>query len=90
MTDWHQVKIKVIKQSGHCEAGHKVGDEFILANNSPAGLCVWALYTLFPFATALQAGGNFPWEKEVGVSTVVCPDPENPVVFEIRKITSDA
>jgi uncharacterized repeat protein (TIGR04076 family) len=86
MNDWHQVKVKVIKQTGSCEAGHKVGDEYIIGNHAPAGLCVWALYTLFPFVSALQADGNFPWEHEKGVSKVACPDPTNPVVFEIRRI----
>jgi uncharacterized repeat protein (TIGR04076 family) len=86
MKDWYQVKVKVIKQQGNCEAGHKVGDEFIIGTHAPAGLCVWALYTLFPFAAALQADGNFPWEREDGLSEVACPDPSNPVVFEVRRI----
>lgn len=86
MSEWYQVKAKVISQKGHCEAGHKVGDEYVIANNTPAGVCVWAFYTLFPFISPLQAGGAFPWEKNKDMCTVACPDPGNPVVFELRRV----
>jgi uncharacterized repeat protein (TIGR04076 family) len=31
----------------------------------------------------LQYGGSFPWEKP-GRAVVACPDPSNPVIFELR------
>jgi uncharacterized repeat protein (TIGR04076 family) len=74
---------KVISQKGHCEAGHKVGDEFVIGQTTTAGMCSWAFYTLFPFAEVLQFGGSFPWEQP-GKAVVACPDPANPVVFELR------
>jgi len=49
----------------------------------PAGMCAWAFYTLFPFAQVLMSGGAFPWEKHPDKCTVACPDPGNPVVFEL-------
>lgn len=76
---------KVISQTGTCEAGHKVNDEFLIGQQTPCGLCSWAFYTLFPFAEVLQFGGAFPWEKDQDKTTVACPDPSNPVVFEIRR-----
>jgi uncharacterized repeat protein (TIGR04076 family) len=86
MENWYQVKLKVISQKGQCEAGHKVGDEYTLGDTLPAGMCSWAFFTLFPFASALQAGGAFPWEKDKDATTAACPDPTNPVVFELRRI----
>jgi uncharacterized repeat protein (TIGR04076 family) len=86
MENWHKVRIKVISRKGQCEAGHKVGDEYILGNTIPAGICSWAFCTLFPFISALQAGGVFPWEKDGETSVVACPDPDNSVVFELRRI----
>ena len=72
-------------EKGTCEAGHKVGDEFIIDPvRTPAGMCPWALCALFPFAETLQFGGTFPWEKTPGTARVACPDPDNPVVFELR------
>ena len=76
---------KVISQKGVCEAGHKVNDEFVIGQQTPANLCSWAFYALFPFAEVLQFGGSFPWEKEPFKTTVACPDPSNPVIFELRR-----
>ena len=76
---------RVVSQKGRCEAGHGVGDEFVIDLTAPAGLCSWALYTLFPFAEVLQFGGSFPWEKDGDKARVACPDPDNPVVFELRR-----
>ena len=77
---------KVISQKGTCAAGHKVGDEFIIGEMTPSGVCTWAFYTLFPFAEVLQFGGSFPWEEDANKTTVACPDPGNPVVFELRRV----
>jgi len=76
---------KVISQKGTCSAGHKVGDEFVIGQETPPGLCSWAFYTVFPFAKVLQLGGSFPWEDDPNRTTVACPDPANPVVFELRR-----
>ncbi len=81
----NDVIARIISQQGTCSAGHKEGDEFIISQSTPAGMCSWAYYTLFPFATVLQFGGSFPWEKDPDKTTVVCPDPESPVVFELRR-----
>ena len=81
MTD---VIARVVSVKGKCAAEHKVGDEFIIGQKTPYGMCAWAYYTLFPFASALQSGGAFPWEVDANKAVVACPDPDNPVVFEIR------
>lgn len=79
------IKAKVISQKGTCSAGHKTGDEFIITDRTPPDMCSWAFYTLFPFAEVLQYGGSFPWEEDPDKSTVACPDPGNPVVFELKR-----
>jgi uncharacterized repeat protein (TIGR04076 family) len=76
---------KVISQKGTCVAGHRVGDEFVITDKTPPDMCSWAFYTLFPFAEVLQFGGSFPWEDEPDKATVACPDPANPVVFELKR-----
>lgn len=77
---------KVISQKGTCAAGHKEGDEFVLGNLTPAGMCPWAFYTIFPFLTVMKFRGHFPWLKEGIDITIACPDPGNPVIFEVRKL----
>ncbi|MFP3879583.1 MAG: TIGR04076 family protein [Dehalococcoidia bacterium] len=83
MTD---VLARVISQRGVCEAGHRVGDEFVVGQKTVPGLCSWAFHTLFPFVEVLQFGGSFPWEEDPNRATVACPDSENPVVFELRRV----
>ena len=63
MSEWYQLTAKVISQKGHCAAGHKVGDEFIIGDVTPKGMCSWAFYTLFPFASPLQSGSYSPGKK---------------------------
>jgi uncharacterized repeat protein (TIGR04076 family) len=81
----HQIIARVISQKGTCEAGHKVGDEFVIGQSTPPGMCSWAFQTIFPFAQVLQFDGSFPWEKDANKATIACPDPDNPVVFELRR-----
>ena len=83
-----EIIARVISQKGTCEAGHRVGDEFVIGQETPNAMCSWAFYTLFPFAEVLQFGGAFPWEADKSKTTVACPDPVNPVVFELRQVTS--
>jgi uncharacterized repeat protein (TIGR04076 family) len=86
MAEWYQLKVTVLSQKGHCSVGHKVGDEFIIGDTAPSGICGWAFFAMFPFAMALEANGSFPWEKDKDITTVACPDSENPVVFELKRI----
>jgi len=80
-----EITAKVISQKGTCSAGHSLGDEFVIGEKTPPGMCPWAFYTLFPFANVLQFGGSFPWEDDKDKATIACPDAGNPVVFELRR-----
>ena len=86
MVKERKVAAVVVSQKGTCAAGHKVGDEFAMGDKAPAGMCSWAFYAIFPFATVLQFGGSFPWGENPDKTKVACPDPENPVVFELRQL----
>ena len=76
---------EVISQKGTCNAGHGVGDKFTIGQKTAPNLCSWAFHSLFLFAEVLQFDGSFPWEHDSNKTTVACPDPENPVVFELRR-----
>ena len=78
----------VTSQKGFCAAGHKVGDEFVIGTKTPPGICSCTFCTLFPFSEVLRFGGKFPtgWEEgDDDKISVACPDPANPVVFELRR-----
>jgi uncharacterized repeat protein (TIGR04076 family) len=77
---------KVVSQKGTCQAGHKVGNEFVIGQTTPEGMCSWAFVAVFPYAEALEFGGAFPWESRPDRARVACTDPDNPVIFELRRV----
>jgi uncharacterized repeat protein (TIGR04076 family) len=79
------VKVITILEGGECPFGFTPGDTFSFEEKTPPGICHWAWFVILPFATALRFGGNIPWEEH-GVCRVCCPDPHNPVVFEIQRV----
>lgn len=82
----YTVIARVIRQEGHCAAGHKVGDEVILDGRSVQGpICIHALYSFLPKVLAMMFGAEFPWLADKDVATHACPDAWNPVVFEVRR-----
>jgi len=88
----NKVIAKVVSQDGFCWAGHKVGDEFqVLGGLTPPGLCPMAYHNMFHFATVLLYGGVFSWAIPLGrdpdtEERVACPNPANPVVFDLRRV----
>ena len=85
MEELNRVVVRVVSQKGYCTAGHKDGDEFEIEESTPLGMCSWAFAVVFPFSQVLKFGGAFPWEEDRDRATVACPDPDNPVVFELRR-----
>ncbi|MDF9406915.1 TIGR04076 family protein [Pelotomaculum isophthalicicum JI] len=75
-----------IRGDGVCSYGHKVGDSFEFSAISPAGLCQFAYDSLRSAVAALLYGGQFPWADNSDVTTWACPDPERPVIFELRRV----
>jgi len=41
------VKVRVAFVKGICNAGHKVGQEWIVSRHTPPGLCVSAFHSIF-------------------------------------------
>ena len=78
------VSVKSVK--GHCDFGCKVGDKILFDGRGVKGdICYSALMAVLPKVYALRYGAEFPWAQEKDAVTAVCPDPENPVLFEIRR-----
>jgi len=80
-----EVTVKTIK--GSCNFGHKIGDKIYFNGKTIKGnICYSALMVLLPKIYAMRYGAEFPWAKDKDVIFNACPDHENPVVFEIRRI----
>ena len=83
----YAIKIVVEKQEGHCAAGHKVGDTWIIDDaKTPAGLCTHAFASMFPRIALLEFGGVQPWRQNPDNCRAACPDGPNPVWFEITRL----
>ncbi len=86
MPEISKVVAKVISQKGRCDAGHKVGDEWVLGTKTPEGICMGAYHAMNSNAFLLITGAPMPWGGDPDVATVACPDANNPVVFELRRV----
>ena len=86
MAERYKVKVKVALQKGKCNREHQVGDEWILGTTTPEGICLGAMPPILSAARVLMFGGVFPHESDPDIARVACPDPDNPVVFELRRL----
>jgi len=81
------VEVKVKSQKGKCNFGHRVGDKIVFDGRTVKGdICYSALMVLLPKVYAMRFGADFPWAEDKDIIFNACPDGENPVVFEIRRI----
>ena len=90
--------VKDIK--GQCRFGYKVGD-IIEYQLNPKGydcvpkivgeVCPEAFDSLYRNAFCMLFGGKIPWakDKERTITQTVCPDPFNPVIFELRQVEQE-
>jgi len=80
---------KVISRKGYCAIGHKVGDIIEFDHFGVKGdICINALFTMLPVAYAMMHNSYFPWLKDQCKELHACPDPHNPVVFELDRSES--
>ena len=81
------IEVTVKSQKGKCAFGHEVGDKIIFDGKAVKGnICYSALMVLLPKIYAMRYGAEFPWAENKDAIFNACPDAENPVVFEIRRI----
>ncbi len=78
--------VRITVKDGVCQGKiHEIGQVFTVNETTPAGMCTGAWDAIFPYFLTLLCGGNFNWEKEKGIATLRCPDP-NGITLELRRI----
>lgn len=81
-----KVMITIKTVEGKCITNHQPGDSFIQENEiTVGGLCSAAYNTLYPYIVAMLHDANLPYADKDGNLCIRCPDPENRVVFELKK-----
>ena len=87
MAQQYKITVKVVSMKGSCAAGHKIGDEWVIeGDHTPAGMCMYAYNSLFPFTQVLSLGGTLPWEPDPDITNVSCTNAAHPVIFEVRRV----
>lgn len=89
MSERYDVIATVKSVTGECALEHHVGQKFRLGAKTPAGMCPSAYHAIFPSVRVLQFGGAFPWSTDPDCTEIACPDGENPVVFELRRVLAE-
>lgn len=90
MSEPYKIVVTVLSVNGTCGFGHKIRDEIVFDGETINGrICLSALYSFLPKVFAMRYGAQFPWldADHKDVATHACPDAQNPVVFEIRRVT---
>lgn len=84
---FYQIFITVKSMGGHCDAGLKVGDRFEIMGPrlEQGGICVPALNAMYPYVNAMKYGEPYILQGK-DTYEVCCPDPKNPVIFEISRV----
>jgi len=77
--------MRIVDIAGKCPNGHRVGEEYTVANRTPAGICLGSFSACLPYVIALRHGASFPWEKEEGTITLGCPDHVNLVTWKLTR-----
>ena len=83
----HNVSVTITSIRGECADGHKVGESWLINDGkTPGGICAGAYTSIAPYVTTLRYGGELPWTADKDVVFLACPDPDNQVIFEVRRL----
>ena len=83
----YYIHVKILSMKGKCPQKHKVGEEWVIGDKTPDGLCLNAFNSQLTHIQVMRYGGIFPWATD-NTDTVIstCPDPDNRVCFELKRI----
>ncbi len=86
----YKIVLTVTDVKGEC-ALHKLGEKIEIKfprgpNERAVDLCPMALTGFFYKCYGMLFGGQFPWHEDPDTFVACCPDFENLVTFEIKRI----
>jgi uncharacterized repeat protein (TIGR04076 family) len=82
----NKVVAKVIETKGECSIGMQVGDEFELGIHQCGDFCGYFYHNIFHWVNLLQFDGSFPLFPDKDVMVWECPNPNNRVKVELRRM----
>jgi len=81
-----KVVAKVIETKSACTIGMKPGDEFELSTHKCGDFCGLFYNSIAGWVKTLQFGGTFPLGEDPDVQVWECPNYNNRVKVELRRI----
>ncbi len=81
-----KVRVKIKSINGECPMKFKVGQTWVIDKKTPGGMCQSAYNALYSALRVFRFGGRHPWDKNSDVTRVACPDPDNQVIFELKRL----
>lgn len=82
----HKVMIRVVDMEGECTIGMKKGDEFEVSIYKCGDFCGYFYHHVFNWICLLQFDGAFPLGKDADTIEAECPNFENRVRVELKRI----
>lgn len=82
----HKVVAKILETKGNCTIGMKPGDEFELSTHKCGDFCGLFYTNIAGWVKTLQCGGTFFLGDDPDVQYWDCPNPNNRVKIELRRI----
>ena len=74
---------------GPCQY-YRPGDQIVFDKSEIKGtVCYGAIASMMYKICALRLGLDYPWHKK-GLADHLCPDPQRPVVFELRRVEEES
>ncbi len=86
MKKTYKVQVKIKSIEGKCPMKFKVGRTWVIDKLTPGGMCQSAYQAIYSALRVFRFGGSHPWDKDKNTTYICCPDPENRVVYELRRI----
>lgn len=82
----NKVVAKVIEKQGDCTIGMDVGDEYELSIHKCGEFCGFFYHNIFGWVKTFQFGGSVPLGDDPDVMVVECPNANNRLKVELRKV----
>ncbi|MBI2906899.1 MAG: TIGR04076 family protein [Chloroflexi bacterium] len=82
----YRVTGRVSRIKGTCSAGHKEGDEFDFSSSLAPPLCAGFFHDIWPWVQIFRSGGSLPYLKDPDFLVLQCPDFQNCLRIELRRI----
>ncbi len=82
----NKVVAKVIDAKGDCTIGMKIGDEYELSLHKCGDFCGLFYHNILNWITMFQFDGTFPFGEDPNLMAFECPNPNNKVKIELKRI----